>query len=61
LLILIRASRPLNPGALNSTIVWFNPQGPLTTEELAENLATYLIRGLCSGEIKPAAPVVAGL
>jgi AcrR family transcriptional regulator len=37
-------------GALNSTIVWFNPQGPLTTEELAENLATYLIRGLCSGE-----------
>jgi len=37
-------------GALNSTIVWFNPQGPLTTEELAENLATYLIRGLCSVE-----------
>ena len=37
-------------GALNSTIVWFNPQGSLTTEELAENLATYLIRGLCSGE-----------
>ena len=37
-------------GGLNSTILWFNPQGPLTTEELAENLATYLIRGLCSGE-----------
>ena len=37
-------------GALNSTIVWFNPQGPLTTEELAENLATYLIRGLGHGE-----------
>jgi AcrR family transcriptional regulator len=33
-------------GALNSTTVWFNPQGPLTTEELAENLANYLIRGL---------------
>jgi AcrR family transcriptional regulator len=33
-------------GALNSTIPWFNPQGPLTTEELAENFATYLIRGL---------------
>jgi AcrR family transcriptional regulator len=33
-------------GALNSTIPWFNPQGTLTTEELAENFATYLIRGL---------------
>ena len=33
-------------GALNSTILWFNSQGPLTTEELAENFATYLIRGL---------------
>ena len=33
-------------GALNSTIPWFNPQGPLTTQQLAENLATYLIRGL---------------
>jgi AcrR family transcriptional regulator len=36
-------------GALNSTIAWFNPQGPLSTEELAENFASYLIRGLCSG------------
>jgi TetR/AcrR family transcriptional regulator len=33
-------------GALNSTLLWFNPQGPLTTEQLAENFATYLIRGL---------------
>lgn len=33
-------------GALNSTIPWFNPQGALTTEDLAENFATYLIRGL---------------
>lgn len=33
-------------GALNSTILWFNSQGPLTTEELAENFATYLIHGL---------------
>ena len=33
-------------GALNSTISWFNPQGPLTTEQLAENFATYLVRGL---------------
>jgi len=37
-------------GALNSTILWFNPQGPLTTEELAERFAAYLIRGLCHGE-----------
>jgi AcrR family transcriptional regulator len=36
-------------GALNSTILWFNPQGPLTTEELAESFATYLVGGLCSG------------
>jgi AcrR family transcriptional regulator len=33
-------------GALNSTIAWFNSQGPLSTEQLAENFATYLIRGL---------------
>lgn len=33
-------------GALNSTIPWFSTQGPLTTEELAENFASYLIRGL---------------
>jgi AcrR family transcriptional regulator len=36
-------------GALNSTILWFNPQGPLTTEKLAKSFATYLIGGLCSG------------
>jgi AcrR family transcriptional regulator len=35
-------------GALNSTIPWFNPQGPLTTEQLAHTLADYLVRGLCS-------------
>jgi AcrR family transcriptional regulator len=43
-------------GALNSTIPWFNPQGPLTTEELADNFATYLIRGLqakSSGHFSP--------
>jgi len=33
-------------GALNSTIAWFNPQGPLSAEELAEVFATYLTRGL---------------
>lgn len=35
-------------GALNSTILWFNPQGPLTTEQLSEQFARYLIRGLSS-------------
>jgi AcrR family transcriptional regulator len=35
-------------GALNSTVLWFNPLGPLTADQLAENFATYLIRGLCS-------------
>ena len=33
-------------GALNSTILWFNPQGPLTIEALAESVGSYLIRGL---------------
>lgn len=45
-------------GALNSTIPWFNPQGPLSAEELAENFATYLIRGL-SGSRASARPRVA--
>ena len=35
-------------GALNSTVLWFNPQGPLTAEQLAETFAGYLIRGLRS-------------
>jgi len=33
-------------GALNSTVLWFNPQGPLTVDQVAEDFATYLIRGL---------------
>jgi AcrR family transcriptional regulator len=33
-------------GALNSTIPWFNLHGPLTTQELADYFANYLIRGL---------------
>jgi AcrR family transcriptional regulator len=36
-------------GALNSTVLWFNPQGALTANDLAENFATYLIRGLSGG------------
>jgi AcrR family transcriptional regulator len=34
-------------GALNSTLLWFNPQGPLTTEQLADDFAFHLVRGLC--------------
>jgi AcrR family transcriptional regulator len=33
-------------GALNSTVLWFNPQGPLSADSVAENFADYLIRGL---------------
>jgi AcrR family transcriptional regulator len=33
-------------GALNSTVLWFNPQGPLTPEGLAQDFAAFLIRGL---------------
>jgi AcrR family transcriptional regulator len=49
-------------GALNSTIPWFNPQGPLSTEELADNFATYLIRGLQAkgGRRTSARPVRSG-
>lgn len=36
-------------GALNSTVLWFNPQGALTANDLASNFATYLIRGLSGG------------
>ena len=33
-------------GALNSTVLWFSPQGALTADELADHFATYLTRGL---------------
>jgi AcrR family transcriptional regulator len=33
-------------GALNWTVRWFDPQGEMTAEEIAEGLAEYLIRGL---------------
>ncbi len=33
-------------GALNWSVRWFNPEGPLTAAEIAEDLADYLIRGL---------------
>lgn len=33
-------------GALNWSVQWFRPDGELTAEEIAEQLADYLIRGL---------------
>ena len=44
-------------GTLNSTILWFNPQGPLTTNELADRFATYLLRALCSSRALARGPV----
>jgi AcrR family transcriptional regulator len=33
-------------GALNWSVQWFNPEGPLTATEIGEGFADYLIRGL---------------
>lgn len=33
-------------GALNWSVQWFRPEGPLSSAEVAERLADYLIRGL---------------
>lgn len=33
-------------GAMNWSVQWFNPEGPLSATEIAEGLADYLIRGL---------------
>src|SRR5712664_3741859 len=33
-------------GALNWSVQWFSPEGPLTAGEIAERFADYLIRGL---------------
>lgn len=33
-------------GALNWSVRWFNPEGPMTAAEIAEGFADYLIRGL---------------
>jgi AcrR family transcriptional regulator len=46
-------------GALNSTVLWFSPHGPLSADSVAENFATYLIRGLCSSQ-KSIRPVRTG-
>jgi AcrR family transcriptional regulator len=46
-------------GALNSTVLWFSPHGPLSADSVAENFANYLIRGLCSSQ-KSIRPVRTG-
>jgi TetR/AcrR family transcriptional regulator len=33
-------------GSLNWSVQWFNPEGPLTSAEIADRFADYLIRGL---------------
>lgn len=33
-------------GALNSSVLWFRPNGPMTSMEIAEEFSAYLIRGL---------------
>ena len=33
-------------GSLNWSVQWFSPEGPLTSAEIAERFADYLIRGL---------------
>jgi AcrR family transcriptional regulator len=33
-------------GALNSSVLWFRPEGPMTSAEIAEEFSDYLIRGL---------------
>lgn len=39
-------------GALNWSVRWFNPEGPLTTGQIAEEFSYFLIRGLM---VKPSA------
>jgi len=39
-------------GALNWSVQWFSPEGPMTVEQIAEGFADYLVRGLLA---KPAA------
>ena len=33
-------------GALNSSVLWFRPDGPMTAADIAEEFSNYLIRGL---------------
>lgn len=43
-------------GALNWSVQWFRPDGPLSAEEVAEKLADYLIRGLLTKTDSPQRP-----
>jgi TetR/AcrR family transcriptional regulator len=40
-------------GALNWSVLWFNPKGPLTATQLAQGFANYLIRGLLANPAVP--------
>jgi len=33
-------------GAINWTVKWFSPEGPMTAEQIGENFADYFLRGL---------------
>lgn len=47
-------------GALNSSVLWFRPDGPMTSAEIAEEFSNYLIRGLLrrpgAARLKPPRP-----
>jgi AcrR family transcriptional regulator len=45
-------------GSLNWSVQWFRPDGPMTAEQIAEELADYLIRGLLAkpGSLRRFAP-----
>src|SRR5262249_16149777 len=40
-------------GAMNWSVLWFNPEGPLTAAELAEAFAGYLLRALGANSEEP--------
>ncbi len=45
-------------GALNWSVLWYSPAGPLTAAEIAEGFADYLLHGLLAkpGDIRSASP-----
>ena len=43
-------------GALNWSVQWFRPDGPLTADQIAEGFADYLIRGLMANPDSRARP-----
>jgi len=40
-------------GAINWTVRWFSPQGPLSAQEIGEAFADYLVRGLRADQADP--------